>query len=220
MNEKIFDLLENKDYSDLSKDELSLVNEYYNFAEYKAAQQSIIQTTLLFNDEIGRVAMDEEIILGLNTKLRSNPSIFYKLTHARVSLLKAIAIFILLLTFYSLLIFNRFTKGGNQQIANIVITDTIRLTEVKYVDKTDTVYIIKKQSRKRTKTSNQLRQATVQNAEKRDLKKLNMRTALQTIEQSKSNISRGINKSHENSPQIYVNVMSDQIMEGLEYCCN
>ena len=223
MDEKIFELLETKDFTSLSKNEQDLVLQSMTVDEYVASRLSITESIQELDNEIKQTAYDEELLEKLNEKTRKKSYFFYFLIDTKVSLLKVAAIFILFVLGYTFLLINQLSKNeviiSNQSLK----MDTVFITKIKTLKKTDTVFITKTKRvivESKRKNISTITGQELNSKDSPNLQQIYAKEALLSLNYSKNSISNGLNMSIEDSPIIFNPSISDQTCTSIDALCN
>ncbi len=221
MDEQIFELLENKDFTELTKSEREIVLKHMNEMEYNTAHISIVNTTKIFDSEINNTESDTKLLTELREELK--PSLLYSLIHSKIQLWKVAAVFILFFISYSF-----FTSKLEQETiitTQADKTDTVYITQTEYLEKTDTVFIVtnKAPQHRDTKTgliASKPKETSVNPKDKVNLKEIYSRVALANLHSSKNHISKGLSRSHEEKQILQTAFISDETCVAVDLCTN
>ena len=221
MDEHIFELLENKDFTELTKSERETVLKHMDEMEYNTAHMSIINTTKIFDSEIANTKSDTKLLADLREELK--PGLLYFLIHSKIQVWKVAAVFILFFISYSFLI----SKLDQETIITTQTnkTDTVYITQTEYLKKTDTVIIVKNKApqhreRKPSIIASKTKETPVNPKDKVNLKEIYSRVALANLHSSKNHISKGLSRSHEEKQILQTAFISDGTCVAIDLCTN
>lgn len=131
MDERIFELLSEKDFDQLSNDERKMVEKFFTEEEYEAARQDIIGFRSEAEAEISAIEPNAVILNDLRSILAAEKSVFSRIINLGIPL-KWVAIFVMV--FVAAQIF--WPRQAELKTAQIVTrTDTV--TKLVYVEKQD-----------------------------------------------------------------------------------
>ncbi len=131
MDERIFELLSEKDFGQLSNDERKMVEEFFTGEEYEAARQDILGFRSEAEAEISAIEPNVVILNDLRSMLPAEKSAFSRIINIGIPL-KWVAIFVMV--FVAAQIF--WPRHHDVKTAQIVTrTDTV--TKLVYVEKQD-----------------------------------------------------------------------------------
>ena len=221
MDEHIFELLENKDFTELTKNEREIVLKHMDELEYNTAHMSVINTTKIFNSEINNTEPDTELFAELRKELKAG--LLYSLIHSKIHLWKVAAVFILFFISYSFFI-------SKLDLKSIITTqtnnrDTIYIRETEYLEKTDTVFIVTNKTpqhhvRKANIIASKTKETPINPKDKVNLKEIYSRVALAKLHYSKKHISKGLSRSHEEKQILQTAFISDETCVSVDLCTN
>jgi hypothetical protein len=225
MDEKIFELLEAKDFTELSKNEQDLVLQHMSLEDYTAARFSILNGIHTFDNEIKHTTYDNDLLEELNKKTRKKAGFIYLLSNTKVSLLKIAAIFIFFLLGYTFVLLNILNTKTQNISDKLIKTDTVYITETKIKEKLDTIFITKSEASqsvaRKPAASTLVNNAPQKNDnDKVNLKEIYSRVALANLHSSKKHVSRGVSLSHEDEQIIQPSFISDQTCISIDALCN
>jgi hypothetical protein len=219
MDEHIFELLETKDFAELTKSEREIVLKHMDALDYNTARMSIINTANMFDYEIDNT--DSNTVLLAKIKENIKPSLLYFLINSKIQIWKVAAIFILFFISYSF--FN--SKLDKKKISSIqpTKTDTVYITQTEYLKNTDTIFIVKNETpQNRDRNSSQrvskIKETQENHKDKVNLKEIYSRVALANLYSSKKHISKGISRSHEDKQILQTAFISDETCVAIDLC--
>ena len=221
MDEKIFELLESKDFNELNQNEQDLVLQLMSSEDYTASRLSVLGGIQEFDNEIKHTAYDSDLLKELHEETRKKAGFIYFLINTRISLLKIAAVFIFLLFGYTYLLLNMLNSKEPIISDKSIMTDTVYITQTKTLEKTDTVFITKTKEIlvNNHQNSNNITQKINSN-DTPNLKKIYAREALSSLSHSKNSHSTGINLSIEDHPIVSNSSISDQTCITIDALCN
>ena len=225
MDEKIFELLESKDFNELNQNEQDLVLQHMSSEDYTASRLSVLGGIQEFDNEIKHTAYDSDLLKELHEKTRKKAGFIYFLINTRISLLKIAAVFIFLLFGYTFLLLNMLNSKEPIISDNSIKMDTVYITQTKTLKKTDTVFITKtkeilvdnEQNTRNTQTNTP---EIINSNDTPNLKKIYAREALSSLKHSKNSTGTGLNLSAEDHPVVSNSSISDQTCITIDALCN
>jgi len=225
MDEKIFELLESKDFTELSQDEQNLVLQHMSSEDYTASRLSVLAGMQEFDNMINQSDYDPDLLEELHEKTHKKAGLIYFLLNTRISLLKIAAIFIFFLLGYTFLLLNILSNNEQLISDNSIKTDTIYITQTKTLKNTDTVFITKTKeimvnNHQEIKSTHSNTPQKINSEDTPNLKKIYAREALSSLKHSKNSTSTGLSLSTEDHPIVSNSSISDQTCITIDALCN
>ena len=225
MDEKIFELLESKDFSELSQTEQDLILQHMSPEDYTRSRLSILNGIQEFDNAINQTGYDNDLLEELHKHTGQKAGFIYFLKNTKISLLKIAAVFIVFLLGYTLFLVNMFNHKEQGLATTSIKTDTIYLTRTKTLKTTDTVFItrikeIAADNHRETQSTAVNNTQKINSEDIPNLKKIYAKEALYSIKRSKNSTSTGLNLNIEDHPIVLNSAISDQTCVSIDALCN
>ncbi len=200
--EYLLELIETKDYTELSEQDLILVHSQMSVEEYNNARLNLLAMNEIIEDDLQAIPVDYSMLETLNETDKKSNGVFKKIIGLRFSFVRVAAVFLTFFISYSLLLATLTTSGSEVEIRYVTKVDTIIQKEI--VKLVDTIFvekqIIVKQSNPKP-DNNTIEQVSVNKpvVGMRNLKQAYTPVALAQLEKAKRGNYNGISKSNEES---------------------